>query len=537
MTGPPITFNLWYKPWIRVIQHDGRSSTFGIGDVLAQAHTLVALHDPSPLVVAGIHRLLTAILQAIYSPPDLDALEALLAAEQFDQKRLDSFAKPFGERFELFHPTAPFLQTGDVPLDGWRKPESGARKAWAEPKSVASIFSEVPGATNRIHFHHITDADHYVCPACCARGLTTIPAFASSGGAGIRPSINGVPPVYVLPVGQSLFESLSLSLTTPDYQPSLADPARREIAAWNGPIAIQRSLEVSSVGYLESLTFPARRMRLYPRAKPGTCTHCGEQTPVGVSEMLFEMGYWLGAGVGPWDDPFVAFRLPGGKGKKEGLVPVRPQEGKALWREYTSLLLTEREDQLRPKIIRQLRGLVDRGWLKRTDTIRVRCVGLRTDGKAKIFEWLDEGLEVPPTLLADAEGATYVEDALRWATEAERELTFVFDRHFRPQRRLAERMDQAAVRFKSLRARMQADYWQRLAPEFRALVFAMAAPEARDNTLGAWADTLVRIGRQAFAAAAAQAGDRAEALRARVEAQADCDHQLYRKRKEWRHEQ
>jgi CRISPR system Cascade subunit CasA len=517
-----------------VVRPDGRSQEVGIAAALAEAHLLAALSDPSPLVAAGTHRLLVAVLQALYAPQSLDDLASLLRAGYVDPARLEAFAAEHAARFDLFDPEAPFLQTGDVPLDGWRKPEKGQKHPWADPKPVAALFAEVPAETNRAHFHHVTDESHRVCPACCARGLVTIPAFASSGGAGIRPSINGVPPVYVLPAGASLFESLALSLTAPDYQPRVADPQHAAVAIWNGPPVVAKNQPVGAVGYLESLTFPARRMRLYPRPDPAACTHCGQRSPVTVSTMLFEMGHWLSEGSGTWDDPFVAFRPPQKRPGREdaGLRPVRPEEGKALWREYASLLLSQEQNlELRPAVVRQSVALINRGVLDPDRELRFRCVGLRTDGKAKIFEWLDEALDAPPTLLTDVDRAYHVEQALGQARDAEYILSSSFDRHFRPERTLGERVDQRVVRFKTLRARMLAMFWSRLAEPFRQFVVDLA--ETDESALQAWSSGLVRVGHQTFDETAAQAGDRADALRARVEAQDECAGRLWAKHKEW----
>lgn len=538
MTDPPFTFNLWTEPWIRVMQCDGTSAELSIGVALTEAHTLAALHDPSPLVVAGVHRLLTAILQAIYTPRDLGDIATLLAAGRFDTARLSQFAARYGERFDLFHPTAPFLQTGDVLLDGWRKPERGQMRDWSEPKPIANLFAEVPAETNRAHFHHVTDTTHQICPACCARGLVTIPAFASSGGAGIRPSINGVPPIYVLPAGTTLFESLTLSLTNPDYQPPTADRRRADAAAWCGTETITKNLAVSAVGYLESLTFPARRVRLYPRQETAVCTHCGTGTTTIVGEMLFEMGHWLSEGSGGWEDPFVAFRQPSGRGKRDeaGLKPVRPEAGKALWREYSGMLLAEREEQFRPKVLQQISDLIDRGKLNEAQILRFRCIGLRTDGKAKIFEWFDEALEAPLALLSDPYSESLVDKALERANDARYILESTFDRHFRPERDQGGH-DNKLVRFKTLRARMLATYWQRLAPRFRAFIFDLVDETIRDTVEHGWASTVVQVGQQVFDEAANQVGSRAQALRARVQAQDECRRRLANKRKGWFSEQ
>lgn len=537
----PFCFNLWHDPWIRVVQLDGQVSQCSIEGCLTEAHRIVGLFDPSPLVVAGTHRLLVAILQAIFAPESLDEIGEVLSAAQFDTRKLADFADRYAERFALFHPTMPFLQTGDVPLDGWRRPEKvrkGEPKvvhSWGEPKPIASLFDEVPGTTYRALYHHVTDEQHQVCPACCARGLVTIAAFASSGGAGIRPSINGVPPVYVLPAGVSLFETLALSLTTPGYQPAAASPLPTVNVAWDRPAVVVRDEEQPSVSYLESLTFPARRVRLYPLIGAALCTQCGAQTDVFVRQMLFEMGHRRSEGASSWDDPFVAFRVPSGKGAGEsgGVVPVRPQEGKALWREYTGLLLLDDDDRFRPKIVRQVSELCDAGVLGDEGMIRFRCIGVRSDGKAKIFEWLDEALEAPPDLLRDRVGIVMVEQALEHAREVERVIGFAFDQHFRPDRAQGKRIDRKVVRFRTLRARMVALFWQELAAGFRQLTRDAADVFSRDAAVVRWRDLVIRVGRNVFNATAEQVGDRADALRVRVQAVDACHRQLRAKRKEW----
>lgn len=531
---PPVSFHLWHEPWIRATrQQDGREVTLSIGACLAEAHTLYALHDPSPLVVGGIHRLLTAILQAIYAPESPKDIAAVLRAGHFDTTMLDAFAAQHAERFDLFHPTAPFLQTGDVPLDEWHSMKRD------KLKPVSYLFSEVPTATNRTLFHHTLDSEHSICPACCARGLVTIPAFASSGGQGIRPSINGVPPVYVLPVGATLFQSLVFSLTTPEHQPKAADPSRQDKAIWNGDTTIEHGAVTSDVGYLESLTFPARRVRLFPLAVRERCTRCGTLTSVIVQHMLYEMGHYRGENAGVWDDPFIARRPAKEKGGKQAEpLPVRPEAGKALWREYSTLLLANPENtELRPKIVQQIGRLAaDYGVFSDTEFVWVRCISIRTDGKAKIFEWLDEALDAPPALLNDPDSALLIEDALHRADATERVLTWVFNVHFRPERAredTSKRPDQKTVRFKTLRERMQTMFWERLAPVFRAFVHTATDHAQHPDLERTWADTLIQVGKRTFIETSDQIGERADALRIRVEAQSHCHRELYKKRKEW----
>jgi CRISPR system Cascade subunit CasA len=164
---------------------------------------------------------------------------------------------------------------------------------------------------------------------------------------------------------------------------------------------------------------------------------------------------------------------------------------------------------------------------------RFRCIGIRSDGKAKIFEWLDEALEVPPDLLNDPLGIELVDRALDQARQAEHTLGFTFDQHFRPSRAQTKPIDKKMVRFKTLRDRMLATFWQRLAGDFRQFTRAAADLFTRDEASAAWVERVVAVGERTFNETADQVGDRADALRARVLAQDACRGRLRAKRKEW----
>lgn len=502
-------FNLWDDPWIRVLRPDGEREELGIRSTLQRAHELRALHDPSPLTVAGIHRLLTAILQAIYQPQELAQIAALLDAGRFDAAKIDAFGTQFRQRFGLFDPTAPFMQTADAPVAPGK-----------DAKTVAYLLAEVPAGTNRAHFHHVTDDAHRLCPACCARALVVVPAFASSGGAGIKPSINGVPPMYLLPIGATLMQSLARSLTVLDFQPASADPFRPDESAWCGASIVPKAGEITDVGYIESLTFPARRVRLYPQAYHGPCTHCGTLSDVAIAEMMYEMGLSRPKGGELWHDPFVAFRTASTK----QIVSVKPQAGQALWREYGTLLLGDA--QLRPAILAQTSALVDGEYIDRTALLHFRCVGLRTDGKAKMFEWFDETLDVPPALLLEVAGAEVVREALGRADELIKEVRKTLAAQFRPQG-----SDRAW--FRTLTDRMAADYWAQLAAPFRTLVRDTGGSTDYADLRRRWATEVLQNGRGVACVTLAQVGDAADLLMRRVRAEDRIAKLMGQKRKEW----
>lgn len=502
-------FNLWDEPWIRVLRHDGQREALSIRETLVRAHDLRALHDPSPLTVVGIHRLLTAIVQWIYAPESLREIADVLNVGQLDAERIDAFGTQFRHRFGLFDPVAPFMQTADVPAEPGK-----------EAKTIAYLLAEVPSGTNRSHFQHVTDDTHQLCAACCARAIVTIPAFASSGGAGIKPSINGVPPIYLLPVGLSLCDSLARSLTVADHQPQTADPFRPQEASWNGLTTVFKATEVTDVGYLESLTFPARRMRLYQQAVTSLCTRCGSASERMVRETLFEMGLSRPKNAEIWKDPFAAYRLASTK----AIVSVKPQEGRALWREYSTLLLGEAE--FRPHILQQLSRLVDDGRVDKSALLRFRCIGLRTDGKAKIFEWFDETLDLPPALLREEAGANFVREALERANTTIDQTRRAFTHAFRPQG--SER-----AWFQTLADRMIASYWAQLALPFRELVASTGGRAAYEVLQSQWSDTILRSANQVAKEALAQVGDSADLLMRRVRAEDRISRTLRKYRKEW----
>lgn len=364
-------FDLWDEPWIQVQRLDGSHASVGLHEALCQANQLAAIAQRSPLATVGIHRLLVAILQEALAPQSPIDLRQIMAASAFDPAAVDAFGLAHRDRLDLFSQEKPFMQSADLE----REPErlSGA-------KTVGYLALEEPTVSEVNHFRHVYDDDVIYCASCAAAGLVSLSAFATSGGRGLRPSINGVPPVYVLPMGRTLFHTLALSLTYPGYQPPQRDQANDRVW-WRREPLVAASDEISAVGYLHSLTFPARRIRLHPVPMASPCARCGRQTPWGVRTMIFQMGEYRPKEA-DWTDPFVAYRIT-----KRGPVPVRPQEGKALWREYGALFVEHAQtaqsegDTQRPLILNEIADLYGQDGLLEG----CRCVGIRTDGKAKIL--------------------------------------------------------------------------------------------------------------------------------------------------------
>ncbi len=518
------SFSLWTEPWITLERKEGGLERCNIEHALIRAHEFASIYEQSPLVVVGIHRLLTALAQAIVNPQRPSDLSKLWAKAEFNAQEVIAFGHKYGVRFDLFSEDAPFMQSADISL----RPAKGDKT-----KTVAYLALEMPAGTAITHYRHGGDDSYQFCAACAAACMATVPAFASSGGAGIKPSINGVPPIYILPGGKSLFESLALSLMLPDYQPEVRSK-KRDDAVWLRQPIVKRDTELSDVGYLHSLTFLARRTRLHPEALATPCARCGQASEWGVRTMIFEMGESRSKEAAFWFDPFAAYKLPDetSKGTKKKAVPtpLRPSEGKATWREFGTLFLQQpnqigRKQQRtrRPAVIEQMAEL---DLVESVQTYPFRCIGMRTDMKAKIFEWTDAHFDVSPALLRSPDAAAVIHEALRFASECEFITRSTFREFFGGKGKNSERHE-------NLRMRMLDAYWSDLASAFREFVLKLSSNINLEKERQAWLNQVVMYAQQAFRDAAALVGDDAANLRQRVQGEQKCSVRLFAKRKEY----
>jgi CRISPR system Cascade subunit CasA len=502
------TYNLWSEPWITAETLKNELVEMSLSEILTNADTLRTVFDPSPLVVMGIHRLLVAILQDTFQPRRRSDLIRLWQTKRFDPERIASFGQQFANLFDLFSESQPFLQSADIPLSPSR-----------DAKTVGYLYPDLPAGTAVTHYTHTYDDDICLCASCAAKGLVMVPAFASSGGAGIKPSINGVPPIYILPGGHNYFESLTASLTIPEYQSPIA-AADNDQVWWRRQPLVEKKGIVSKVGYLHSLTFPARRVRLHPILMQASCTRCGQRTTWGVRTMIFEMGESRPDDATLWQDPFAAYVLPSKKAEGAEPRPLRPKEGQAYWREFSTLFLADNEasevHNRRPRLLDLLDDLnQDSAELPFADEpIPFRLIGVRTDGKMKYFEWQEEGFLVPPQVLHDPRADFVIRRSLKLADSIANQLALVFRTHFGGSK--------DRERFSRLKANMITAYWRGLAAPFRELVLQLGASKDYDTASASWAQQVVDHARRTFRTAAEETGTDGSSLRAQVQAISHC---------------
>lgn len=497
--------DLLVDPWLPVVGLDGVRREVSLLEALEGAHLLREVADPSPLVAFGIYRFLAAVLQAYLPVASLGEWATVWERERFQTDFLDRVRGGCHDRLRLFHPARPFYQAGDISVDG--KPAEGV-------KTVGYLFLEESTGTNVTHFSHRGDGDHAYCPVCCVRGLLTLPPFAIDNGRGFKTSINGTPPIYVLPRGETLFHTLLLNHLAPQFRP---DTGRDPGPLWEQEETVRAKHELTSAGFVESLTWPPRRVRLFPGAG-GACSACGRRAETLVRHMVFVQGRSLAAGRSAWRDPWVTYTFrKAAKGGQPEVDAVRPRAERDVWRDFPAVFLTRPGgDRQPPQVLAQIGQLLDRELLDPGTRVHFETYALHTD-KAKVFEWRRDHFDFPLVLLGGAatrtvetalERAERVANALTWALRKlhpgeEREERRKAQRS-RELRRVAskERRTNPGERRKALRsliAHCRRDYWHRLEEFFRRHLSdprLQGDDASQKDWLEAWDERVRQVGRR-----------------------------------------
>jgi CRISPR type I-E-associated protein CasA/Cse1 len=492
------SFNVLTEPWIPVVRPNGSSDEMGIVECLERAHELREIRDPAPTVEFGIYRLLVAfvldmLILADQRPEDPLDLRVLLQAGRFDSAAIADYVNRCGDVFDLFSPQRPFLQN----------PNAGG-----EEKSVFDFFPVFPSGANVVHFAHQRSSDQIATPAEMVRLLTTVSPFNVKVKTGQPRTIVGDPPVYALPVGDSVFSTLVLNLPLPDPRFTLADELK------TGPV--WRSIPTegqSGTAPAQSLTWPCRRVKL---SLPDATGHVKSITnETGLKALAF------------WKDPSCAIFEGDGKTRHLRLQTSRP-----LWLDAGPLsLLAEGSVKrgkndwvfVRPEVVSTALSAEQGG------NLRVRFYGWRTD-QAKVYEWIVCQWAVPSKLALSLRLGSLVHLELQRAESAARALhTGVLGlapEFEREEKKVRNRKAWDKREMRGLADRCERAYWQRLEPEFRPLMAAFAAlePDAPDDlelvqaTAAGWRKAIRSNALEQFESAARDMDADGDALERQVKA-------------------
>ena len=298
-------FNLVDEKWIPVRFPDGTRHELGIRETLLLSTEIAAIEDPSPLVVAALHRFLLAVLyRALEGPTDIDHAKALFK-EGLPNEKITNYLEKWRERFWLFDEKYPFGQNPNVPkneIEPWTK-----------------LTAEYNATSNKVLFDHTdTKTPGTREPKECARWLLSTMTFSISGGRGYYPSPSPNA-MMCIPLGRNLHETLCYSLVS--Y--SNRDVMKGDTALWERepkvlPLDNPKRM---AVGYADLYTWQSRMIRLE------------EVTSGGVSMMRFVAGEGF-ENPSNNPDPMQPYKTDETRGK----LAVRFREDRGTWRDFDSLL-------------------------------------------------------------------------------------------------------------------------------------------------------------------------------------------------------
>lgn len=376
-------FNLIDEPWIPVRFPNGSRAELGIKDTLLRAKEIAVIEDPSPLVVASLHRFLLAVLyRALEGPTDIDQAKGWFKSG-LPADRIDAYLEKWRSRFWLFDDTYRMLQ-----IPGYDTPKKW--QAWTK------LAAERNSNDTRVLFDH-TDvtAAGAISEAVAARWLIAIQTFALGGGNsdfGYTSTAPSAGAAMVIPVGHNFADTLLFCLV-----PQNREVLRTDLPAWecepDAPIRLLSGIKRSISGYAHLYTWLSRSIHLKQSANNE------------VTHLAFAAGIKFD---GEFIDPMLAYRID----EKYGRLPI-PFKERGVWRDFDSLLPDAA--RLAPAVIVHAAALTR--FARERFPQAVMVLG-QANNKAKIEYWRMERHALPASLVGNANARSEIRQLLKDAEQS-----------------------------------------------------------------------------------------------------------------------
>lgn len=379
-------YNLIDEKWIPVRFPDGTRDELGIRDTLLRSKEIATIEDPSPLVVAALHRFLLAILyRALKGPTDIDQAGVLFRAGLPDGK-IAAYLEKWRDRFWLFDEKYPFGQNPNVPKD--------KVEPWTK------LTAEYNATSNKVLFDHTDTKNPGVRkPVECARWLLSTMNFSISGGRGYYPSPSPNA-MMCIPLGRNLYETLCYSLVPyPNRDVMCGDSALWEREPKTLPLILKR---MASSGYADLYSWQSRMILLE------------ELSSGDVRDMRFVAGQGFNNSSSD-SDPMQPYKTD----KTEGKLPVQFREDRGTWRDFDSLLPDATD--LAPLTIQNALRLSGRKIDLMPKSVLV--LGLRYEPpSAKVDFWRMERFVLPEALAGEHDVRVAIKELLTEAEDVQKSL-------------------------------------------------------------------------------------------------------------------
>jgi CRISPR system Cascade subunit CasA len=486
-------FNLMSKPWIPVRSLGGELKLASLRTVLLEAHLLRRIEDPSPLVVAALHRLCLAVLhRALRGPADGAQAVKWLMRSLFPEAELEDYLESWHARFDLFGTDFPFYQVPDLTLDISKKP-------WT------FLLPERTWGNRPLLFDHTRhDEPPAATPAEAAQALVVHQTFVLGGllrimGVSSAPGAPVARAALVLPLGETLFETLAINLIEyPNQFHGIDQPIweREPLRA----AELGRQPAENPRGPAHRYTWLSRGVRLMPEESAGQSVVRWIAYGPGVE-------YLTGDVFDP--DPMCAYR----RTERFGYLQVGFREGRGFWRDFPALLphSGERTKHIPPRVLEQThqRFLLLHG----TDRlIPVTVLGQASD-QAKVLFWRSEVFPLSETVYSSSEARDAILWSIRKAEECGNSLRSIGRKLARELITRSERSPEEAA--KLARAfPLLPGFWSALEAAFPTLLAGLAPGFADAQVRSLWLGRLITAAREAWDETLLSIGTSAQAIRA-----------------------
>lgn len=457
-------FNLLDEKWIPVRFPDGTRKELGVRDVLLGSGGIAGIEDPSPLVVAALHRFLLAVLyRALQGPTDIDQARALFDGG-LPLDRIAAYLEKWRDRFWLFDEKYPFYQVPD-----YEPKEEKGQKQW---KPWTALAAEHNADNAKVLFDHVDNTD----PGCistsmAARWLIACQTFALGGGNSDFQYTKSGPSataLMALPLARNFQDTLLFSLV----------PENREVLASDRPLwerepealaSLRAGTERAITGWVDLYTWRSRSIKLRLE---------------GDGRTIRGLAFASGVGLLPGDlvDPMLGYRVD----EKRGRLPMQFRD-RGVWRDFDSLLPDE--SRLAPRVIEHAAALTRSRRDRSPGSVLV--LGQAND-KAKIEYWRMERFVFPEALAGDRPIRGEIRQLLADAEGADRQLwsacsTFARNLLGRGDRKPADKDIKEFVR----QASASPWYWSTLEARFHHILGEITLQRGSEEVRRTW---LVAVG-------------------------------------------
>lgn len=395
-------FNLLRDPWISCLMQDGHIQELSMQGAFEQGDQIRRLAGELPTQDYAVLRLLLAVAyRCLPEVPD-----PVACWRQLDENRDElrvlvlDYLEKWEHRLRLFDGDAPFMQV------------AGLHTASGKTDGVARLIADVPGG----HQYFSTRAGNGLASLDfgeAARWLVHVQAFDPSGiksGAVGDPRVKGGKgyPIGtgwagntggICFEGQSLTETLLLNL---DLRYVAQENSGDDLPVWErsplGADTEDRGGLSSPTGPVDVLTWPSRRVRLFPQDGAVTRVLVANGDPLVPQNMRL--------------DPMTAYRLSrpqSTKLRKPVFMPRQHDQQRVIWRGIGSLLIQQStghgdgiREILEPSVVGWLALLSDHEVVDPRRVFNARLIGaIYGTQNSVIDEIIDDSLAVHLGLLSE----------------------------------------------------------------------------------------------------------------------------------------